>query len=179
MWWGSVFFCVHKARHEEAQGARPTQWDREWEPRRTDATVQRNTNDICCTWKRGIILPLGIPRRDFRRPLFPPPLRRATEERGKGSCGGGGGTETDFFFFFPAPRPRPASKNPPFVFVPRLRRFSWESLTDSSLYAALLCDSYHTGPESSARRLLISLLFRGMKIHPPPPPPPMHTDTSL
>lgn len=63
----------------------------------------------------------------FPSAIVSPPVRRATEERGKGGCGGGGGTETDFlFFFFPAPRPRPASKNPPFVFVPRLRRFSWE-----------------------------------------------------
>lgn len=35
-----------------------------------DATVQRNTNDICCTWKRGIILPLGIPHSDPCRHCF-------------------------------------------------------------------------------------------------------------
>lgn len=45
-----------------------------------DATVQRNTNDICCTWKRGIILPLGIPHRDPRRHCFSSARRTRREE---------------------------------------------------------------------------------------------------
>lgn len=46
-----------------------------------DATVQKNINDICCTWKRGIVLPLGIPQTQFHSLLFQPAWR--TSE----SCG--------------------------------------------------------------------------------------------
>lgn len=45
-----------------------------------DATVQRNTNDICCTWKQGIILPLGIPHRDPRRHCFSSARQARREE---------------------------------------------------------------------------------------------------
>lgn len=108
----------------------------------------------------------------FPSAIVSPPVRRATEERGKGGRGGGGGTETDFFFF-PSPRPDLGlHQKTRLLFSFRGSGGSpGRGLTDSSLYAALLCDSYHTGPESSARRLLISLLFRGMKIHTRPPPP--------
>lgn len=37
-----------------------------------DGTVQKNINDICCTWKWGITLPFGIPQHDFLLPLFQP-----------------------------------------------------------------------------------------------------------
>lgn len=130
-----------------------------------DATVQRNTNDICCTWKRGIILPLGIPRRDPRRHCFSSSrdTKRTAMPRQRGSG------------VFRPWTPSASKKTPCLCFLQRRRRrLSWESLTDSSLYASLLCDSYHT-TESSALASSSPFLFRGMKIHIPP----LHTDTSL
>lgn len=79
------------------------------------------------------MLPLGIPRHDFRRPLLG--AGRGHKGRSRGAGGGGAASRT------PA-----CIKEPTFVLVARRRRFSWETLTDSSLSAALLCDSYHTGP---------------------------------
>lgn len=96
-----------------------------------DATVQGNTNDICCTRKQGIILPArySAPRSPFaivssRRGEW---LREAGRQRERQSL------PTD-----------PGCFEPAFVFFRRSHRLSWESLTDSSLYASLLCDSYHT-----------------------------------
>lgn len=101
-----------------------------------DATVQGNTNDICCTRKQGIILPLGIPHHDPLCHCFSPSWwtterRRETKRMGERS------KEREF-----AHRPR----LPPtcLCFHQRQPWLSWESLTDSSLYASLLCDSYHT-----------------------------------
>lgn len=137
-----------------------------------DATVQRNTNDICCTWKRGIILPLGIPHRDLRRHCFSTVRRTRREEPGHKEDGGTEAARQQSFL----PMDPVCFKKKTFLcFLQRLqRRLSWESLTDSSLYASLLCDSYHT-TESSALASSSPFLFRGMKIHIPP----LHTDTSL
>lgn len=177
---------MHKARHAEARGASLTQWDREWEPRRTDATAQRNNKRHLLYLEAGNNTPTWNSAPPFPSAIVSP----AGGVGAKGVAGDGGAPRQTFFSFFFFAQPsalHQKKKNPPFVFVPRLRRFSWESLTDSSLCAALLCDSYHTGPRIlGAAPPHLPLIQGDENTHSPPSPPsppacrpPTHTDASF
>lgn len=121
-----------------------------------DATVQGNKNDICCTRKQGIILLLGIPRRSPARHCFSS-ARRLTEKSAETKRTGERGKETVFAH-------RPNCLKPAFVFI----RSSPGSLLGGFDGQLSVCQSimwFLSHNRNLGALLLISFLFRGMKIH--------------
>lgn len=106
-----------------------------------DATVQGNTNDICCTRKRGIILLLCIPHCD--------PLSHCSRQCGEWLRGAGRQRERQREAKERQFVHRPGLSPTRLCFHHKQPLISWGSLTDSSVYVSLLCDSYHTTEASS------------------------------
>lgn len=118
-----------------------------------DRTVQKNINDICCTWKWGITLPLGIPQHN-PFPIVSASMVNVWELQRHKETGSQSG-ERQF-------AQRPCLLQTCLCFLQKLLWLSGESLTDSSLYASLLCDSYHT-TESSVLRCSSPFYSEGRK----------------
>lgn len=128
-----------------------------------DGTVQKNINDICCIWKWGITLPLGIPQHDFLPHCFSQRgerLRLAEAQRDR---------EPEQWETV-CPETLPASNLPLFSSEAALAlrgEFDGQLSVCQSIMWFLSHNRILSAP------LLISLLFRGMKIYIPP----LQTDT--
>lgn len=96
MWWGCVLFLCAQSQTRRSPGCTSRH---NGTASGTDATVQRNTNDICCTWKRGNNTPTWNPA-----PRLPPaivsPAGGVREWELRGRRGGGVGGYRDRLFFF-------------------------------------------------------------------------------
>lgn len=132
---------------------------------RADSIVQKNINDICCTWKWGIALPLGIPQHNSLPHCFSQHTERLR----------GAETQRDLELEqceTICPETLSASNLPLFSSeaAPALQgEFDGQLSVCQSIMWFLSHNRILSAP------LLISLLFRGMKIHIPP----SHTDMSL
>ena len=131
-----------------------------------DATVQGNTNDIWCTRKQGIILPLGIPHHDPPLPLFLVVVVNDWEKPRDKENGRAKQRERV------CPQ-TPAASNLPLFSSEAALALLGEFDGQLSVCQSIMRFLSHN--RSLGAVLLISLLFRGMKIHIPP----LHTDMSL
>lgn len=132
-----------------------------------DATVQGNINDICCTWKQGIILPLGILHHESPFAIVSsqrPWLRDAQRQRERGSEAKRESLPID-----------PGCLQPAFVSIRTEAALALLGEFDGQLSVCQSIMWFLSHNRSPSALLLISLLFRGMKIHIPP----LHTDMDL
>lgn len=130
-----------------------------------DATIQKNINDICCTWKWGIVLPLGIRQHDSLPHCFSQRTERLRVAE----------TQRDLELEqreTVCPETLSASNLPLFsseAAPPLQGEFDGQLSVCQSIMWFLSHNRILSAP------LLISLLFRRMKIHIPP----SHKDMSL